>query len=262
MNSGSPLVSISVVSHGQLALVAELLHDIDSKCRSTSIELILTLNLEETLPFPLEPFSFPLTVIRNVTPIGFAANHNQAFAKISGEFFCVMNPDIRLNCDPFQVLLSCLKIPSIGVAAPVVLSGTGELEDSARRFPTPLIILRKVFRSNKSRDYVICDKPVFPDWVGGMFMLFHEKTFKQVGGFDERYFLYYEDVDLCARLRLLGYEVAVCPEARVIHDAQRSSHTSFRYLRLHLSSMIRFFLSTVFWRVQYRKWLKFIKMFL
>jgi N-acetylglucosaminyl-diphospho-decaprenol L-rhamnosyltransferase len=59
-------------------------------------------------------------------------------------------------------------------------------------------------------------------------------------------------VDICARLRLLGYEVVVCPQSRVAHHAQRSSHRSFKYLRWHLKSMTRFFLSPVYWRVRSR----------
>jgi hypothetical protein len=88
-----------------------------------------------------------------------------------------------------------------------------------------------------------------------MFMLFPACTYQSVGGFDERYFLYYEDVDLCARLRLLGHEIVLCPDATVMHHARRASHRNFRYLRWHLGSMARFFLSPAYRQVLYRRWL-------
>ena len=76
-------------------LIKDLLHDINEYCNAVSIELILTLNLDEILPFAVVDFSFPIKVIRNPVPLGFAANHNQAFTQATGRFFCVMNPDIR-----------------------------------------------------------------------------------------------------------------------------------------------------------------------
>jgi hypothetical protein len=81
------------------------------------------------------------------------------------------------------------------------------------------------------------------DWVAGMFMLFAKKTFERLNGFNERYFLYYEDVDICARLNLAGLKVMVNPAARVVHYAQHSSHRSLKYLRWHISSLYRFLTS-------------------
>ena len=248
-------VSISVVSHGQAAMVEQLLSDIESYCRATPIELILTLNLDEPLSFDLNRYSFPIKLICNAASLGFAANHNQAFTYATGPFFCVLNPDIRLNSNPFPTLLEALEDPSVGVVAPLVLGEGGRVEDSARHFPSPLKILCKLFGRCKAGDYLIEDQAVYPDWVGGMFMLFQSATFKKLAGFDQRYFLYYEDVDLCARLRLLGYEVALCSAANVIHYAHRSSHQNFKYFRWHLNSMMRFFFSNAYWRLLCRKWL-------
>ena len=250
-NTCSADISISVVSHSQIGLVAQLLGDLQKHCQSSSFELILTLNLGETLPFVLDTFSYPIKLVRNAVPMGFAANHNQAFTHAAGRNFCVVNPDVRLSSDPFGALLACLSDSSVGVAAPVVLGKNGDVEDSARRFPSPLRILCKVFGGCGGPDYALVNGPIYPDWVGGMFMLFPRGIFERLGGFDERYFLYYEDVDICGRLRLLGHEVAVCPQAKVTHHAQRSSHGSFRYLRWHLRSMARFFLSPVYWRLQF-----------
>ena len=241
-------ISISVVSHGQIDLVFELLKGLKEHCSATCFELILTLNVNEVIPFAPEDFPFPIRMLKNTIPLGFGANQNQAFTKASGRHFCVINPDIQLMCNPFPALLLCPNLSSVGVMAPVVVSEEGVLEDSARRFPTPFTILRKLFRQGLVADYAMRDDPVHPDWVAGMFMMFPREVFERVGGFDERYFLYYEDVDICARLRLLGYRAVVCPEARVVHHAQRQSHRNFRYLCWHLQSMGRFFLRFACWR--------------
>jgi hypothetical protein len=243
-----PRISISIVSHNQSGLVHELLKDL--KALGQDIEVILTINVPEVLPFRIEDFGFPVRLIKNREPKGFGANHNQAYAQASGAFFCVLNPDIRINRDPFQRLMGCLQDEEVGVVAPKIVNADDDVEDSARRFPTPSGILMKVLRIRRAKaDYLLNDGVTYPDWVGGMFMLFRSEVFRSVGGFDERYFLYYEDVDLCARLRLQKYEVAVCPDVTAVHNARRQSHRSLKYLTWHMVSMARFFFSPVFVKV-------------
>ena len=244
-----PTISISIVSHLQSHLLKALLVDLDRYSKTYPLEVLLTLNLLETLPFSAGEFSFPVSMHVNFAAQGFSANHNQAFARSNGQFFCAMNPDIRLDQDPFPELIKCLQEALVGVAAPLVVNESGAMEDSARRFPTPLKILCKALGGCMGSDYLVKEETLFPDWVAGMFMLFRSETFEQLGGFDQRYFLYYEDVDLCARLRLLGYEVALCPVARVIHQAQRSSHRNIKYLKWHLASMLGFFCSRPFLKI-------------
>ena len=244
---GSPAdpdrVSISVISHGHAQLIASLLSDVAAHVR-TPIEVILTLNLPERLPFEPARFDFPLRIVENAVPKGFAANQNAAFHLSRGGFFCVLNPDIRIERDPFPELLKCLRNRSVGVAAPLIRNPEGSIEDSARRFPTPASILRKALLRGTEVDYQITDETIYPDWVAGMFMVFPREVFAALGGFDERYFLYYEDVNLCARLTLAGKRVALCPSALAVHDARRQSLRSLRYMLWHLSSMMRYF---VFW---------------
>jgi GT2 family glycosyltransferase len=249
-------ISISVVSHGQIHLIESLLQDIAEHCRGLSLQLILTLNFEEALPFSPGRFSFPIEVIRNSTPLGFAANHNQAFAHATGQFFCVINPDIRFDKDPFPMLVEQLEDSSIGISAPMVLDENGIIEDSARVFPTPLKIICKAVGGCKGSDYPVNEEPIFPDWVGGMFMLFPRAVFQSMGGFNQRYFLYYEDVEICARLKLKGYKVVMCPAARVTHCARRSSHHDFRYFKWHFTSMTRFFCSGLFLKILWQKYVK------
>jgi GT2 family glycosyltransferase len=241
------MISVSIVSHGQGTLVRDLLADLDAQCRD-SIEVLLTVNVPEPLPFDPATFRFPLHVLSNRVPKGFGANHNAAFRESHGELFSVLNPDIRLRGDPFAPLSERLRDPAVGVAAPLVRNPDGGIEDSARRIPTPWSILRKAVVGAHGPDYSVGSIDLFPDWVAGMFMLFRHETFAAAGGFDERYFLYYEDVDLCSRLALAGKRVVFCPEVEVIHDARRESHRNLRYFGVHLASMLRFFCSGPFWR--------------
>lgn len=239
----SPSVSISVVSHGQGALVGTLLADLAARV-STPLEVTVTVNVPETLAFDRARFDFPIRIIENPAPKGFAANHNAAFHATRGAAFCVLNPDIRVERDPFPELLQCLRDPSVAVAAPLIRNPAGGIEDSARRFPTPFSLLRKTWSRRIEVDYPIGSETIYPDWVAGMFMLIPREVFASLQGFDERYFLYYEDVDLCARIRLAGKRVVLCPSAVAIHDARRRSMSSLRFARWHASSMTRYLL---FW---------------
>lgn len=238
-----PAVSISVVSHGQSSLIATLFEDLAANVK-IPFECILTLNIPETLPFDPNHVGFPLRIIENPTARGYGANQNAAFHVCRGPVFCVLNPDIRIARDPFPALLDCLRDPTVGVAAPLIMSPRGTVEDSARRFPTPLSILAKAAFRRTSVDYAIGNDLVYPDWVAGMFMLFPREIFASLGGFNERYFLYYEDVELCARISLAGRRAVLCPTASVVHDARRQSLKTMRYARWHLCSMMRYFL---FW---------------
>jgi len=253
MSTTSPMISISIVSHSQAHMLHALLTDLDQYCKTYPLEILLTLNLPETLPFNTNNFCFPVIVHTNPLPKGFSANHNHAFTKASGQYFCVMNPDIRLDEEVFTTLHTCLQDPVVGVAAPRVVNASGAIEDSARHFPTPFKILCRALGGCQGNDYIVEDETLFPDWVAGMFMIFRCEVFQQLGGFDERYFLYYEDVDLCARLRLQDFSVALCPTVKVTHHARRDSHRNIRYFKWHLFSMLKFFLSTPFLKIG---WLK------
>lgn len=235
------LISISIVSHRQLHLIKNLLDDLQRFCSGLNFELILTLNVPEQVI--LGDYKFPVMIISNLHVKGFGENHNAAFAVAKGDFFCVINPDVRITSNIFNSLLQFHIQNNAGLTAPVVLNSAGDLEDSARHFPSPYSIFIKALGLSESTRKLSDEFLHRPDWVAGMFMLFKSTEYKALGGFDERYFLYYEDVDICARLALRGRSVFVCPAVSVIHDAQRSSHKSFKYLRWHLSSMLRFFFS-------------------
>lgn len=235
------MISISVVSHGQAGLVANVLHDLESFGATHAFEVLLTLNIEETLPFAADEFSYPVRILRNVSPKGFGANHNAALQLASGLYFCVMNPDIRLPRNPFPCLLEELAAGRGAVIAPISCSPEGHSEDSVRYFPTPVSLFKKALRMGDGRyTFQIGDTTFAADWVGGMFMLFNAADFRSVDGFDEGFFLYYEDVDICARLWGRGARVLACPRVQVVHAAQRTSRRNLIYMRWHGTSLLRY----------------------
>lgn len=246
---------ISVVSHGQAPLVQQLLGDIEEHCRGYGLAVLLTLNRKEELSFQERDFRFPLKIVRNRKPKGFGANHNAAFRTLPSDFFAVLNPDLRLQGDPFPPLLARLEEPLVGLAAPLIVNEKKQVEDSARFLPTPWRILKRTWKGRAGRkgDYSMEDALIRPDWVAGMFMLFPSPVFARLGGFDEGYYLYFEDVDLCTRLRLAGYHILLDPSVSVVHNARRESHRKLRYLGLHVMSGMRFFSSSVFREMRSKK---------
>jgi N-acetylglucosaminyl-diphospho-decaprenol L-rhamnosyltransferase len=247
------MISFSIVSHGHGPLVEQLLGDLKSMPAVRGGEIILTQNVPEPGWNGPPADALPLQVVRNHAPRGFGANHNAAFHRSRGDHFCVLNPDVRLSRDPFPALLDALETPEVGLTAPLIVSPGGSVEDSARRFHTPLALLRKAVSRGVRLDYPDAESAFSPDWVAGMFMLFRREAFERVGGFDERYFLYYEDVDICARLRLAGYDVRLVPSVQAVHDARRRSHRELRYLTAHVRSAVRYFTSEVHATVMRRR---------
>jgi N-acetylglucosaminyl-diphospho-decaprenol L-rhamnosyltransferase len=236
----APTITVSVVSHAQRDLVQDLLFDLARLDRG-GLDVIVTLNVGEEPP--AIPPRLSLTIVANPTRKGFGANHNAAFRRATGAIFCVLNPDIRFSADPFAALVAELADSRVGVAAPLVVDAAGEPEDSARRFPSAWRLAAKLLGLAPRLDYAIGPESFSPDWVAGMFLALRREAFAAVDGFDERYFLYYEDVDLCRRLRRSGFDVRLVPAARVTHLARRESRRSFRHLRWHVRSVMRYLLS-------------------
>jgi hypothetical protein len=234
----TPAITISVVSHAQNALANQLLDDLERWC-PTRIAVVVTENVRDAVALQVSR-AHPVDVIANAAPKGFGANHNAAFARCATPFFCVANPDIRLASDPFPGLLATLGDEAAGVAGPLVRSPQGTIEDSARRFPTLGLLAAKLVSAPRGPDYSSRDGAIDVDWVAGMFMLFRSDAYRLVGGFDEAYFLYYEDADICRRLHQHGRRVMYAPAAAVVHDARRGSRRTPRLARHHAASMLRF----------------------
>jgi N-acetylglucosaminyl-diphospho-decaprenol L-rhamnosyltransferase len=241
-----PLCTISVVSHGQFGLVSNLLADLEPYQKSIG-QIIVTLNVPEKIDISI--YKNNIRIIKNIRPLGFGENHNNAFRYCSDEFFLVLNPDLNIQKFNFVSYLNTVAKKSIGAVSPVIVDVDGNLEDHVRPFPTPSgFFLRQL-------DRIVSG--LFPDknwlfreadldntrgyWVGGMFMGFRNSVFREIGGFDERYFMYLEDVDICAELLAAGYKIAIDSDNRVTHDARRGSRRNLRLFLIHCASYVRYF---------------------
>lgn len=229
-------IALSVVSHAQNWLVNQLLVDL-AQFHPVGLSIVVTQNVPDPDRLAARHVA---EVIVNERPRGFGANHNAAFRRCDAPYFCVVNPDIRLNMDPFPALVQALQSVRGAVAGPRVCDPDGRTQDSARRFPTAARLMGKLFSGAAGPDYPVDRGSLEVDWVAGMFMLFRSDAYREVGGFDERFFLYYEDVDICRRLLARGYCSVFQPEASVIHDARRASRRDLRLMGIHAASAARY----------------------
>lgn len=232
------MVTASIVSHGHGQMVARLVDDLLG-CPEVS-RIVITQNIPEEIAYPSDE---RLDIRRNKAPRGYGANHNAALVDASTPFVCVLNPDIRIQENPFPALLGSFDDQSVALSAPKIFSPDGVTEDSARRFPTVFSLAAKAFGGH---DGTYSDKTdlLNPDWLAGMFLLMRREAFAKFGGFDEGFYLYYEDVDLCWRLRRAGYQIVQDRTVAVTHDARRESRRSLRFAKWHLTSMARYLLKT------------------
>jgi N-acetylglucosaminyl-diphospho-decaprenol L-rhamnosyltransferase len=231
-------VTVSIVLHGQWAKVQPLLDDLQRHCAAHVQRVVLTVNRPEP-DVDTSRWSLPIHRIDNAAPKGFGANHNAAFAACDTPWFLVLNPDLRFETDVLGPLVAAAG-QRTGLLTPRIQEPGKPQPEPFRRLLTPLELLDR-----RSAHHV---PPAHPDWVAGMFMLLRREAFAQVGGFDERFFMYCEDFDLCARLRLAGWNLQVAQQMRVLHEAQRASNMSLRPLAWHLASFAKVWTSGAFWR--------------
>jgi len=230
------MVTASIVSHGHGLVVASLVDDLLG-CPQIS-RIVITQNVVEAVEYPTDQ---RLEVCSNKAPRGYGANQNAAFEGVTTPYFCVLNPDIRLEENPFPALLDVLQESKVAASAPVIVTPAGKREDNAREFPTvPGLVAKAV--GHRDGTYTSPHESSDPDWLAGMFLLLKSSALREVAGFDERYFLYYEDVDLCWRLRRAGYNLRQVQSAKAVHNARRASRRDWQHARWHLASMARFLL--------------------
>lgn len=240
-------LTLSIVSHGHGVLVESLVRQLDTIRELAGVKLIVTLNLPgEHVAFEKEPPSnLLMTIIKNPSPLGFGNNHNQAFQCCNTRWFAILNPDLSIPTDVFTPLLSTSNERGAALIAPLVVNSDGQEEDSVRWNLTPWSLLKRKLQLAGEADL---DDGRFR-WFAGMFYLVQSNAYRDVGGFDSRYFLYCEDYDLCARMRIGGYRTIFLREICVIHDARRASLKSWRHLIMHLKSMFRVWTSLPVWRI-------------
>ncbi|MCU1491531.1 MAG: glycosyltransferase [Acidimicrobiaceae bacterium] len=190
-------------------------------------------------------------LIPNGRNLGYGQAVNRGAAPLEAPYLLVCNPDLRLDPAAPARLAAVLEANSdVAIAAPLVLRPDGERYPSARAFPnygTALAhaLLAQFWPGNRwsrhyRRDAAGVDEQDV-DWVSGACFLVRRCAFESVGGFDPRYFMYVEDLDLCWRLHRAAWRVRYVPSARVVHEQGRStSRRPYRMLVAHHVSTWRF----------------------
>jgi N-acetylglucosaminyl-diphospho-decaprenol L-rhamnosyltransferase len=178
------------------------------------------------LPLEAEPAA---RLLRNERPLGFAANVNRGVAETSGELVVVANPDTEPAPDAVAILSEfAAGGRRRGVVGPQLRYPDGRWQPSRRRFPTvtgtlvrrtPLRYVARPFERQR-RHYLLDEQPTEPvpaDWMLGAFLLLRREMLEQLGGFDEGFRLYGEDIELCYRAAKAGWERSYVPAAVVTH---------------------------------------------
>jgi hypothetical protein len=231
-------IAVSIVSHQHGEMVFLLL------CRLAACshvrEVLLTLNVPEPVlarKVTEVAWPFALRVLENNEPQGFAFNHNHAFQCSSGSYFAVLNPDVSWIQDPFPDMLVALGASeSIGFVYPLQSDSAQHTPvDKARPTPTLLNLLRRHLIAKNSD----CGSSNLRTWVNASFLLFKREVFARVGGFDIRYRMYCEDVDMGLRLRCAGYFLCCVQTSSVIHPGNYASRKNLKHLSWHVVSLIR-----------------------
>ncbi len=180
--------------------------------------------------------------------LGFGGGQNYVISRLDSRYHAIVNPDIVFNEDPFSALISFMEKENCGMAVPRMTDESGELLKVYRLDPTPFdmfirMFLKGCFKKRQARhtmqdmDY---SRPFRVPFAQGSFLFVRTELFKELKGFDERFFLYMEDADLCRRVNSVS-ELLYCPYATVIHKWGQGSHKDIRLFLLHVSSMIKYF---------------------
>jgi hypothetical protein len=186
--------------------------------------------------------------------IGFGAGHNLVLGQIKqhSEYHLILNPDVSFSGEVIPKLIKEFQNKAdIAMIAAKIVFPDGRNQISCRRYPSPrdLFIrrsgfLKRIFISaihkGEYRDKDLT-KLFYPDFVHGCFMLFKTDDFIKIGGFDKRYFLYMEDVDICRKIDAIGKKKMYFPNEQITHILKKESSKNVRLFFIHLISSIRYF---------------------
>ena len=202
----------------------------------------------------VEPPELPAGVrlIRNDKNVGFARAHNRGIAASAGELIVLINPDTVVERDFFERMEAFFgEVRCAGIAGPRILDSEGELQLSARREISALSgllgrtsLLTRLFPHSSlvKRRFpaaTVTAHPAPVDWVSGACMVVRRRTLRDIGPLDERFFMYFEDADLCRRARAAGWLVYYLPGVHVVHQTGGSSYSKPKAIwLLHKSAFL------------------------
>ena len=234
-----PLISIVLVNYNTIGFLLSCLRSIQ-ECLRVPYEVIVVDNHSQDNSWPLLRKEFPgLILIGNPSNVGFGRAVNQGFRMARGEYFVILNPDVTVLPGSVEKAIHFLEEhPEVALLLPKLLNPDGTLQFSCRTFPNfPAFFYRrtplgKLFPNHKViRDHLMLDwehdEVREVDWGMGACMFLRREDLKDNDIFDERFFLYFEDIDLCFRLKNEGRKVIYYPEAVMVHCHARESVRRF-----------------------------------
>ncbi len=250
----SARLAVVVVNHDAGAFLDACLASVGAAAGDLTLEVVLVDNASTDGSTERAERAHPaLHVIRNAGNPGFGAAANQGVRAASAPFVLLLNPDAEITGGSLAAFVKVAEErPRAGALGALVRNSDGTLQPSARKVPTMLESLGHAFigpikADNRfSRAYTMADwdrsSEREVDWISGSAMLLRREAFDAMGGFDEGYFMYVEDVDLCTRLRDAGWTVLFSPELEVVHETGVSSRARSRKLAFeHSRSLYRYF---------------------
>lgn len=230
------LISVVIVSFNTKELLKDCLNSLESSIPQNS-EIFVVDNASSDGTISMVKKDFPqIKLNTNKKNLGFSKANNLAIKKARGEFVLILNPDTVIVNNAIKTMIKFMqKTPSVGISTCRVELPSGRLDEDCRRhFPTPwrafchFSKLSKIFSGSKIFDqYYIGYKSdqieQEIDSCVGAFMMIRKKDLDKVGYFDEDFFFYGEDLDLCYRFKKLGFKIMYSPEAKIIHYKGASS---------------------------------------
>ncbi|MFH1369561.1 MAG: glycosyltransferase family 2 protein [Elusimicrobiota bacterium] len=247
-----PELSIIIVCYNSLGHLKRCFDSIINSHDNLSKEVVVVDNGSSDGSAEFVKSSFPqFKLIENGKNMGFACANNIGIKNSRGKYLLILNPDTEIAADSLEKLVEFLKnTGDAGAVGPKLLYPDGSLQLSCRSFYTVRTILfRRILthlNPKLERDHLMLDwdhnsvKEV--DWVLAACLLTTREVMEKAGYFDEKYRLYFEDVDFCYRIKQLGYKTYYFPFSTVTHHHQRESAKGFSNKTLwHLQSMVRFF---------------------
>ena len=240
---------MSIVNHeNRDAVLASLAALAEDDTRDAEIEVIVVDNASQDGSVDAIRNAFPdVEVVARGDRAGYGANHNVALRRASGRYVLLLNDDARVRPGTIDALRRTLDADAgVSVAAPAVQTPAGELE--ATLFPRPSLRMDALGAVRPGRAPTI--EPASPraiGWATGCALMVRRDSVMKLGGFDEGYFMYSEEIDLCTRLADAGYRVTYVPEAVVVHEGQASTGVDSPERAVEMSrSRLRY------WRRHYR----------
>lgn len=229
------MLYISIVSHNNKDELFRLLKQFSEfQFDRKIVKFIVTSNTREKLDFK-NFFDFEITYIKNTTKKGFAENHNQAFqicCEKGATYFLVLNPDVEIiEFDVKNIIRFIQDIGIKGIFYPRNVSVEQLRKQLNTRLPGPRIVAHYLGKFQKI------------EWISGEAMLFDVEWYRELRGFDQSYFLYVEDVDICNRNLRAGGVLQFVPQFTIKHRGARKSKRNVNHLFMHLSSLVRFYKS-------------------